>query len=341
MTILHTLVLLSAGASTASQNLEPSEPVTIVSGRMSGHVHPSVCASAKGTLLAFYRGDNVIMRVRSRDGGRTWDKPTPVAETANRPDFIPPVPKFEVYPGSVDALKDGRILLTWNYNARDEAKKFEARPLLFSISPDDGDTWTPLQSFGKLTDKYLGAMRNSILEWAPGRWLLVPRDHRPVWYDVKTRKLEPFDIEVGKGKRAASLQVVRTAKETLLSMGTHLLRSSDGGKTWEDIAGFPAAVKGGDDAKGRFLTPLADGTVVVTWGVGRQNMGFLLAASFDDGKTWQAKPLHRLPDTPVTARFGAPRTVELKDGSLGTVFYHERGLFFLRTSPADLKRRSP
>ena len=96
-------------------------------------------------------------------------------------------------------------------------------------------------------------------------------------------------------------------------------------------ADFPAAAKGGDDAKGRFLTPLADGTVVVTWGIGRQNKGFLMAASFDDGKTWQAKPLHRLPDMPVTARYGAPRTVELKDGGLGTVFYNEKGLYFLRT----------
>ena len=179
-----------------------------------------------------------------------------------------------------------------------------------------------------------------MLEWSLERWLLVPRDHRPVLYDVKTRKLEPFDIELGKGKKAASLQVLRTAKGTLLSMGTQLLRSTDVGKTWEEVAGFPAAVKGGDDAKGRFLTPLTDGAVVVTWGIGRQNQGFLLSMSSDDGKTWRAKSLHRVPDMPVTARFGAPRTVELKDGSLGTVFYNEKGLYFLRTSLDGLKERS-
>jgi hypothetical protein len=83
------------------------------------------------------------------------------------------------------------------------------------------------------------------------------------------------------------------------------------------------------------LTPLAEGSVVVTWGVGRQNKGFLLAASLDDGKTWQAKPLCRLPDMPVSARYGSPRTVRLKDGDLGTVFYNEKGLYFMRQPRPD------
>src|SRR5687768_7727045 len=90
-------------------------PAVIVRGKMAGHVHPSACVTPKGTVVVFYRGANVLMRVRSKDGGRTWEKSAPVALTAERPDFIPVVPKVEVYPGTADTLSDGRILLTWNY----------------------------------------------------------------------------------------------------------------------------------------------------------------------------------------------------------------------------------
>ena len=42
---------------------------------MSRFVHPSACVTPSGAVVVFYRGDNVLMRVRSKDGGRTWARP--------------------------------------------------------------------------------------------------------------------------------------------------------------------------------------------------------------------------------------------------------------------------
>jgi hypothetical protein len=162
------------------------EPAVLVRGKMAGHVHPSACVARSGAVLVFYRGANVLMRVRSRDGGQTWDKPVPVAMTAERPDFVPVVPDVEVYPGTADTLSDGRILLTWNYIARDPAKAYNLRPLLFSLSKDEGETWSKPQCFGPLDGQHLGAMRNSVLEWSPGTWLLGRREGAPVLHDTQT-----------------------------------------------------------------------------------------------------------------------------------------------------------
>lgn len=325
--------VLTAGSLNGAADLP--EPSVLVRGKMSGHVHPSVCVARSGAVLVFYRGDNVLMRVRSKDGGLTWDKPVPVGGTSERPDFIPVVPKFEVYPGTADTLSDGRILLTWNYIAQDPEKDYYARPLLFSVSSDEGETWTKPRSFGQLNGEHLGAMRNPVLEWSAGEWLLARREQAPVLYHTETGNLTPYTFRVESRKRPSCLQMVRTPRGTLLAMGSALLRSGDGGKSWEAVPNFPGPSTG-ENANGRSLTVLKDGSVLLTWGEGRDNKGFRLAHSTDDGRTWKSGA-HRLPDTEVAARFGAPRTVQLDEKHLGTVYFNREGLFFARTPMHALK----
>jgi hypothetical protein len=276
------------------------------------------------------------MRVRSKDGGRTWDKPAAVALTAERPDFVPVVPKVEVYPGTADTLSDGRILLTWNYIAQDPDRNYAARPLLFSVSKDEGETWTAPRCFGQLHDKHLGAMRHSVLEWSADEWLLPRREGSPVLYGTGDGSLTPFVFRVERGKQPGCLQMVRSGKDTLLALGSSLLRSTDGGKNWETVPNFPGPTRG-DEANGRFLTVLKDGSVVLTWGEGRDNQGFRLSPS-PDGRAWDAgRTLHRLPDAEVAARFGSPRTVQLDGEHLGTVYFDRTGLYFVRTPLKALK----
>jgi hypothetical protein len=131
--------------------------------------------------------------------------------------------------------------------------------------------------------------------------------------------------------------MVRTRGGALLALGSQLLRSTDAGKSWEAVANFPGATSG-DDANGRFLTPLADGSMLLTWGEGRANKGFRLSLLTDDGRAWNAdRPYHRLPDMEVAARFGSPRTVPLDEQHLGTVFFNRDGLYFVRTPRSALK----
>src|SRR5438132_462356 len=89
--------------------------VSILAAKIGGHIHPSICRTPDGALLAVYRGSNVMMCSRSTDGGASWEQPLPIAATAKRPEVIRDTKVFEVYPGTADVLPDGRVLVTWNY----------------------------------------------------------------------------------------------------------------------------------------------------------------------------------------------------------------------------------
>ncbi|QDU21693.1 sialidase family protein [Urbifossiella limnaea] len=318
------LVLVSVGRAA-----EDRPAVVAASPKAGGHVHPSVCRTPDGTLVVVYKGQNVLMRTRSTDGGTTWETPEPIPTTAKRPDSIREVKKFEVYPGTADTLPDGRVLVTWNYIAADQAKDgYYERALLYTLSDDGGKTWSDQRVIGPADGKHLGAVRHNVLP-LDGRWLLPLRTGPPRAYDPKAGKLDAFPVVGPDGKAHAFQQIARTVKGTLLAMGPVFLRSSDGGKTWEEVKGFPVPPDG-DNAEGRYLTPLPDGRVLVTWGVGTANKGLRYTASADDGRTWAAEPVTLLPDTPVAARYYSARTVPLDDRHVGTVYLSGSTVHFLK-----------
>src|SRR5690349_1509441 len=89
------------------------KPVVAASSpKAGGHIHPSICQTKDGTLVVVYKGPQVMMRVRSTDGGKTWEKGEEIATTSKRPEAIRPVKKYEIYPGTADTLPDDRILVT-------------------------------------------------------------------------------------------------------------------------------------------------------------------------------------------------------------------------------------
>src|SRR5688572_24048410 len=67
-----------------------------------GHIHPSLCLSKKGTLVATYGHINHRdLRIsRSSDGGTTWSEPIPFALTVGK----------SYYPGSLTTLSSGEIV---------------------------------------------------------------------------------------------------------------------------------------------------------------------------------------------------------------------------------------
>ncbi len=314
---------------------DPTEdrPVQVaISPKAGGHVHPSICRTKDGTLVVVYKGANVLMRTRSTDGGKTWEAPETISTTADRPASIREMKTFEIYPGTADALPDGRVVVTWNYIADDKAKdKYYERALLYTVSEDNGKTWSDQRVIGPVDGKHLGAVRHNVLPLADGRWLLPLRVGPPQVYDPKTDKLTAFPVALPDGKAHAFQQVCRTTKGTLLAMGPVFLRSTDDGKTWAEVKDFPAPPDG-DNAEGRYLTALADGRVVVTWGVGTANKGLRYNASADDGKTWTATPVTLLPDTAIAARFYSARTVTLDDKHVGTVYLTGSTVHFLKVA---------
>lgn len=305
--------------------------IVAASPKAGGHIHPSICRAKDGTLIVVYKGPQVLMRARSTDGGKTWEAPEAIATSAKRPDVIREVKVFEVYPGTADTLPDGRIVVTWNYIADDKAKdRYYERALLYTLSTDQGRTWSEQQLIGPIAGKHLGAVRHNVLPWSEDRWLLPLRDGPPRVFDPKKGELTVLSVKGANDKQHSFQQIIRTAKGTLLAMGPVFLRSTDEGKTWASIANFPADAQPIDSAEGRYLTALSDGRVVVTWGVGTANKGLRYNFSSDDGQTWNQKPVMLLPETNIAARYYSARTIQVDDQHIGTVYLSGSTVYFLK-----------
>ena len=310
------------------------KPVSILAARIGGHIHPSICRTNNGTLVVVYQGKNVLMCSRSTDGGTTWSEPRPIATTATRPSEIRKVAKFEIYPGTADTLPDGRILVTWNYIADDKSNDgYYERALLYTISSDEGRTWSLQKLIGPVDGKHLGAVRHNVLPWHFGRWVLPLRVGPPRLFDSQQNILSVFLLVGPDRKQHEFQQITRTAKGTLLAMGPVLLYSKGEGQAWTTVDGFPAIPDKRDNAEGRYLTPLADGRVLVTWGIGHDNKGLRFNLSSDDGRTWDARrTVLLLPETNIAARYYSARTIQLDDQHVGTVFMNQDGVHFIKVA---------
>ncbi len=295
-----------------------ADPVRIAS-KVSGHIHPAACVTAKGTVLViFSKSDMKDLRLtRSEDGGKTWS-----ADVA-----FPGTEKLSIYPGSLTALPDGRVVHAWNTWYVNDAKK-KSRFVQYAVSKDDGKTWGETMSLAK-NAKAESIIRHPFAVMPDGRWLFSLAD-RTALYDPEKGTEEPFG-----GRTHGLLPLVRTPRGTLVSGAG--LRSKDGGKTWEAVKPFPAITKNG----WRFeMALLPNGWLVagevIGPGVGGERWRWVV--SRDDGKTWDfdgAVTFYE-PGRAIGGR-ACPRTVGIDRDTVGVVYYDVDakqpggpGVFFLR-----------
>ncbi|HYF34426.1 MAG TPA: sialidase family protein, partial [Prosthecobacter sp.] len=216
-------VLLCLCSFVIGQETGLSAPVRIESG-VSGHIHPALCLSTKDTLVATFCKKEFMPHLvtRSTDGGKTWSVPA----------LFPPTDKVSVYPGSLTTLSDGRLLHCWNVWFEPE-EKIKSRYVAFSLSSDDGLTWSAPVNLAKAADpKTISVIRHPIVELSATAWLFALSD-RTILYNPETGEETHF----GDGTRHGLVPIVRTPAGTLVSGKGR--RSTDSGKTWQPVAPFP------------------------------------------------------------------------------------------------------
>ena len=313
------------------QQASATMPFVRIASGVTGHIHPAACVTKSGAVLViFSQSDMKDLRVsRSTDGGRSW---TP-------PEAFAPTEKLSIYPGSLTTLADGRVVHAWNTWYPDaEAKGGKSRFAQYSISSDEGLTWSEPVSLAKpATPEPHSVLRHPILELGRNEWLFSLMD-RTIVHDPATNSSRPF----GDGRNHGLVPIVRTAKGTLVSGAG--LRSMDEGKTWQPVAPFP---KIGADGWRYDLMSIDNGWLVASEvigpGVGGDRWRFVV--SRDDGLSWDfdgAQDFYN-PGRPIGGR-ACPKTVQLDQETLGTIFYDVDadqsggpGVFFLRTPLSQLK----
>jgi hypothetical protein len=310
------------------QEVGLSAPVRIESG-VSGHIHPALCRSAKGTLVATFCKKEYMPHLitRSTDGGRTWSPPA----------LFPPTDQTAIYPGALTTLSDGRLLHCWNVWFAPE-EKVKSRYVAFSLSSDDGLTWSAPVNLAKNADpKIHSVIRHPIVELSPTTWLF-PLADRTVLYNPKTGAETAF----GDGTSHGLVPFVSTPAGTLISGKGQ--RSTDGGKTWQPIKPFPDVFTQGWRHE---MMGLKNGWLLASQiigpGVGGDVIHFIV--SRDDGQTWDLEhPVEFYnPGRPIGGR-ACPRTVEIDAETLGTIYYDTdekqaggSGVFFRTMKTAGLK----
>jgi hypothetical protein len=326
MTMLPFVRLLGLTALLPALALAQTDDLTPVriGNPVGGHIHPAACITPKGTIVVtFGQVNHRDLRItRSTDGGQTWTPPEPFGPTV----------KKTYYPGSLTTLRDGRILHTWN-RWSGETNEAEPRSVLYSLSSDEGVTWSEAQAFPR-DPKVMSVIRHPIVELAPDRWLLPLADKTWI-FNPETDASAPF----GDGRSHGLVPIVRTPKGTWISGAG--LRSTDDGKTWTPIEKFPDVKTQGWRHE---LVCLANGWLLASEilgpGVGGERIRYVF--SRDDGLTWKDTFEYYNPGRAIGGR-ACPRTIQLDDNTIGVVFYDVDpkqadgpGLFFLRIPLARL-----
>lgn len=138
---------------------------------------------------------------------------------------------------------------------------------------------------------------------------------------VKLDSCEPHAIELPDGKMICHIRVQRYEETRQTHFTTYQSEALDGGKNWTEPHRI-LDVMGGAPSH---LMLHSSGVLIASYGYRERPYGVKVMFSYDNGETWDVG--HDIYSTDVGGDLGYPCTIELKDGSLLTVFYTCRRVY--------------
>lgn len=135
------------------------------------------------------------------------------------------------------------------------------------------------------------------------------------WGERRMTSCEPYARQMPDGRILCHIRVQGT--DDFASVFTlYQCESEDGGRHWSK----PVQILGDYEGAPSHLLVRSDGSVIASYGRRRDGIGIYAAVSFDQGRSWPEKNLPLVTGGELRD-LGYPMTVELKDGTLATVYY--------------------
>ena len=202
----------------------------------------------------------------------------------------------------------------------------------WSWSDDEGQTWQKMDIEVPFTATLASGMNSIQLddgtiifpvygqekaEGPDSSWVLRSTDYGETWSfinvgthaDGKTHLNEPEIIELKSGRLLIAMRTGGSPDHLWQAV------SDDKGESWHSVRDTGAKGHPPD------LLQLQDGRILLTYGHRHEPFGIRAVVSDDDGETWGLDNIWVLRDDGGGADLGYPHSVQLKDGTVVTIYY--------------------